>query len=167
VIAVRRRKPAWAAQVPPAEPEATPGMCPHCGQPLPRRYWRSLGPRMAAMVLRLAALTKPGGAPVHLNALGISMAGGDYARLPLWDLAEKVLTEGATRGSGKWRITHAGLRFALGETLQPRRLAVEAGKVVARSEELVTAVDVLGRDKRKRWTVKHLSREGTPSPGGK
>lgn len=116
--------------------------CPVCDRRA-SRYRRRIHGEMGRFLCLLVRSFLEGEAWTHVEK--IQPKNGNYAMLRLWDLA--VPSSKRTAGSnahGLWQPTTKGVLFAQGHTYVEKYLFLWNGKIVGRSEDVVTIREVLG-----------------------
>lgn len=101
--------------------------CPTCGRHN-RVYRRTLNSAMARQLIILFQQGRGAGAYPWVHASEVVLPGtsgpGDFSKLKHWQLIEAagdgIRAEDSKKSSGYWRITPAGVKFAIGQlSLQP------------------------------------------------
>lgn len=126
-------------------------VCPCCGQ-YAKRYRRKLNSAMAHALVLFYRYVNAAEGYVHVPSIPeLRVAGrpggGDWAKLALWGLIEERTSDRTDGGphAGWWRLTHAGVRFVLGQMRLPRYLFLYNGSVVGFDSSItVSVVDALG-----------------------
>ena len=140
--------------------------CPCCNQ-FAMVYERSITGAMAVALVPIERYFRTNTdwlhAPTYLTAnspVGVTIRGGDYAKLVHWGLLEEkpeVRDDGCPR-AGFYKITPAGVEFALGRSRVPRHVAIYNQQPVASRKpfETVSIHDVLSKVKFKNFNYEEL-----------